>query len=131
MLLLAHLSLFFSLVLSGVSQCLALPFMTLIFGISLSKARLHWRRIQLRQEIVVSAAGEIVLRTIDGPGNATQGHSVCLSSKSRIWPNFLSIFLLDEFGKEYKLLILPDSLSPEAFRALKVSLMWIAQHPAR
>lgn len=56
------------------------------------------------------------------------GLTVSLSPKSRLLPQLLSIFLIDEQGREHKLLILPDSVDPVVFRALKVSLMWISQH---
>ncbi|WP_162058916.1 protein YgfX [Undibacterium sp. KW1] len=100
----------------------------------------YWQRVQQSRQLSISATGDIVLHLLlekevhkdlrrrkAGP---LTGLNVRLSHKTRIWPYFLSIFLLDEAGKEHKLLILPDSLSPAAFQALRVSLIWISQHQA-
>lgn len=91
----------------------------------------YWQRTQQSKQISISATGEIVLRATSEPAGSVHGINVHLSHRSRIWPYFLSVFLQDELGQEYKLLILQDSLSPAAFRALRVSLMWIAQHQVR
>ncbi|MFZ6732163.1 protein YgfX [Undibacterium sp. Ji42W] len=98
----------------------------------------YWQGIQQIRQLSISAMGEMILYLLPQPEmqkdmqmrevRALKGLNVRLSHKSRIWPYFLSIFLLDEAGKEHKLLILPDSLSPAAFRALRVSLIWISQH---
>lgn len=89
---------------------------------------LYWRRIQQSQQLSISATGEMILHIKQQKETQQTGLIVHLSHKSRIWPYFLSIFLVDETGREHKLLILPDSLSPAAFRALRVSLIWISQH---
>ncbi|MFZ6639135.1 protein YgfX [Undibacterium sp. TC4M20W] len=104
----------------------------------------YWRRMQQSRQLSISATGEIILHLLPQQKmtrnvktdmqlmetGALTGLNVRLSHKTRIWPYFLSIFLLDEAGKEHKLLILPDSLSPAAFQALRVSLIWISQHQA-
>jgi len=100
----------------------------------------YWQRIQQNKQLSISASGEMVLllqpqqdmqkNTHGSEVGTLTGLNVRLSHKSRIWAYFLSIFLIDEAGKEHKLLILPDSLSPAAFQALRVSLIWISQHNA-
>lgn len=89
---------------------------------------MHWQRIEQSQQLSISATGEMILHIKQQEEMQQTGLVVHLSHKSRIWPYFLSIFLVDEVGKEHKLLILPDSLSPAAFRALRVSLIWISKH---
>ncbi|MFZ6874569.1 protein YgfX [Undibacterium sp. Di27W] len=88
----------------------------------------YWQYIQQSQQLSISATGEMILCLESQKEEQLTGLSVHLSHKSRIWPYFLSLFLVDELGKEHKLLILPDSLSPAAFRSLRVSLIWISQH---
>lgn len=88
----------------------------------------YWQQIQQSWQLSISTTGEMILYLKTQQEVQLAGLNVHLSHKSRIWPYFLSIFLLDELGKEHKLLILPDSLSPAAFQALRVSLIWISQH---
>jgi len=91
-------------------------------------AFIYWQRIQQSRQLSISATGEMILHIGQQKELQRTGLVVHISHKSRIWPYFLSIFLVDEAGKEHKLLILPDSLSPAAFRALRVSLIWISKH---
>lgn len=88
----------------------------------------YWRREwQSSCKLSISASGSIILHEHASAVN-NAGMAVTLSPKSRLLPQLLSIFLIDEQGMEHKLLILPDSMNPVVFRALKVSLMWISQH---
>ncbi|MES2042130.1 MAG: protein YgfX [Pseudomonadota bacterium] len=128
MLVLVHLSI---LLLMRSSSVPAYFIYLLIVGSFCSSAYLvfrYWLQIQQSRQLSISVAGEMILHLKTQQGVQTAGLNVHLSHKSRIWPYFLSIFLLDELGKEHKLLILPDSLSPAAFQALRVSLIWISQH---
>ncbi|MFZ6744516.1 protein YgfX [Undibacterium sp. JH2W] len=128
MLLLAHLSVLL-LLRSGTDSFMLIG---LILACSFCSASYlsfkYWQDIQQSQQLSISATGEMILHLKSLDAEQLTGLNVRLSHKSRIWPYFLSIFLLDEAGKEHKLLILPDSLSPAEFRSLRVSLIWISQH---
>jgi toxin CptA len=56
------------------------------------------------------------------------GETVRLLKTSTIWPHLLLLLLQTESGKISVLPILPDSVSPDTFRALSVACRWIAQH---
>ncbi|MFZ6765989.1 protein YgfX [Undibacterium sp. Di26W] len=86
-----------------------------------------WRRERRFCRLSIADSGSMILRDHGGAG-PDAGLTVTLSPKSRLLPQLMSIFLIDEQGREHKLLILPDSVDPVVFRALKVSLMWISQH---
>ncbi|MFZ6756511.1 protein YgfX [Undibacterium sp. Ji50W] len=86
-----------------------------------------WRRERRFCRLSIADSGSMILRDHAGAGPDAD-LMVTLSPKSRLLPQLLSIFLIDEQGREHKLLILPDSVDPVVFRALKVSLMWISRH---
>ena len=129
MLMLAHLGILLSLRAFGMSWAIAGPIVLLVACLASRLVFRHWQRSQPGWQLSIAATGEMVLHGRQPQGGHMAGLSVHLSHKTRIWPYFLSVFLLDEAGMEYKLLILPDSLDAVAFRALRVSLIWISQHP--
>lgn len=54
------------------------------------------------------------------------GKAVRLLGMSTLWSCLLALQLQDEQGKTSNVLILPDSVAPGAFRALSLSLRWLA-----
>lgn len=97
-------------------------------GVSMHFVCRLWRKNQRSRCLHISPSGELVLHGKRVLDDHAGGMIVHLSHKSRFWTYILSIFLIDDDGREHKLLILPDSLTTVEFRALRVSLMWIAQH---
>jgi len=87
-----------------------------------------WRARQAWQ-LDISGTGQIRLRRdssgVDSPGD---GMLVRLLADSTMWPNFLLLRLRDEHGRVHRVAILPDSLAPDAFRAVSVACRWIAGH---
>lgn len=128
MLVLVHLSILLLMKSSSVPAYVIYLIISSSFCSSAYLVSRHWQHIQQSRQLSISATGEMILHLKIQQEVQLTRLNVHLSHKSRIWPYFLSIFLLDEAGKEHKLLILPDSLSPTAFQALRVSLIWISQH---
>lgn len=54
--------------------------------------------------------------------------TVCLLKRSTIWSCLLLLRLQSDSGKITVLLILPDSVSQNSFRALTVACRWVAAH---
>jgi hypothetical protein len=59
---------------------------------------------------------------------ADDGLLVILLADSTMWPRFLLLRLQDGEGGVHRVVILPDSLPFEAFRAVSVACRWIAAH---
>lgn len=128
MLVLAHLSILLLMKSSSMPAHFIYLMMVSSFCSSAYLVFRYWQHIQQSSQLSISTTGELILHLKAQQEAQSTRLNVHLSHKSRIRPYFLSIFLLDELGKEHKLLILPDSLSPAAFQALRVSLIWISQH---
>ncbi len=79
-------------------------------------------RIRLGEHYTGAAAAWWKETTIPLP----PGKTVRLLGASTLWPFLLALRLQDEEGKAWSLLILPDSVAPGAFRALSLSLRWVA-----
>jgi len=54
------------------------------------------------------------------------GEIVRLMDASSLWPNLMFLHLQTESGRMVVLRILPDSVSPQEFRAISVACRWIA-----
>jgi len=83
----------------------------------------------------ISAIGNIRLRQYDDRQRAgmlrdsssdDDGESVRLMEGSTLWPGLMFLHLQSESGRMTVLRILPDSVSPQDFRALSVACRWIA-----
>jgi toxin CptA len=108
--------------LRAVTQCLCL----LLAFAGLMHAALHRKTYQLD----ISGVGQIRLRQDTPRHNATQEHAklVTLQADSTLWPQFLFLRLRTENAAIDTVVVLPDSLPPESFRALAVACRWIAAH---
>ncbi|MBI3284571.1 MAG: hypothetical protein HYZ65_06925 [Burkholderiales bacterium] len=76
-------------------------------------------------QIHISGSGAIILRMTGASGEIGRGLRVRLDTRSTMWSKVLFLYLRAEDGRMYSLLILPDSLDVESFRALFVALQWI------
>jgi hypothetical protein len=63
---------------------------------------------------------------VEGNEFLPAARTVRLLEGSTFWPGLLALRLRDQDGKTTSLLVLPDSVAPGAFRALSLSLRWIA-----
>jgi hypothetical protein len=59
-------------------------------------------------------------------GDGDGGELVRLIGGSTLWPGMMFLRLKSESGRVWILRILPDSVSPQEFRALSVAFRWIA-----
>lgn len=87
---------------------------------------LFWRD-QKSQQLHISNGGQINLHLPDALQTAGHDFLVKLDAQSTLWPHLLSLYLRAEDGRLHKLLILPDSLDDESFRALSAALHWISR----
>jgi toxin CptA len=78
-------------------------------------------RIRLREHYTGAAAAWLKETNFSRPPR-----TVRLLEGSTFWPGLLALRLRDQDGKTTSLLVLPDSVAPGAFRALSLSLRWIA-----
>ena len=79
-------------------------------------------------QLHISNSGQM---TLNLPGTSrfpARSVQVELGEKSTLWPSLLSLYLRAEDGGLHKLLVLPDSLDDDSFRALSVALRWINRH---
>lgn len=60
------------------------------------------------------------------PDASDDGESVQLMDGSTLWPGLMFLRLQSEDGRVTVLRILPDSVTPQEFRALSVACRWIA-----
>ncbi|MFZ6657860.1 protein YgfX [Undibacterium sp. TJN19] len=127
MLILAHLSLFLLMQAVSIPVYLKITLLLISLGASVWQMARWWAASE-SMRLSISDAGVMALHWQNEAEEQSSNLTVRLSAKSCLWPQLLSLFLIDEDDREHKLLILPDSLDPAAFRALRVSLMWISQH---
>ncbi|MDO9216615.1 MAG: hypothetical protein Q7U14_05040 [Lacisediminimonas sp.] len=87
-------------------------------------------------QLDISGVGEIRLREHDTRAVAdsakssrnrrSDGETVQLMDDSTIWPNLLALRLRRPDGSRIGLIVLPDMVAPDSFRALVVAVQWIA-----
>jgi toxin CptA len=67
----------------------------------------------------------------DRPDQRGSGEIMQLLADSTIWPHLLCLRLQGEDRRVRTVLVLPDSLDSESYRALSVACRWIAAHNIR
>jgi toxin CptA len=97
----------------------------------------HGARLRKPIHIDISGAGQLRLTDVSAAGPCidtnwphvrTNGEVVRLLKNSMIWPHLLLLRLQSESGKMTILMVLPDSVSRDNYRALSVACRWIAAH---
>lgn len=80
-------------------------------------------QIRLVETLPDAAAGSV-------PRSEAVGEVVQLCQGSTLWPSLMVLRLQAVSGRVTTLILLPDSLSDDAFRALSVACRWIASRQA-
>ena len=80
-------------------------------------------QIRLVETLPDAAAGSV-------PWSEAVGEVVQLCQGSTLWPSLMVLRLQAVSGRVTTLILLPDSLSDDAFRALSVACRWIASRQA-
>jgi toxin CptA len=83
-------------------------------------------QIRLREHYTGAAAAAFRPSVEREEPGLQDGRVVRLLGDSTLWPSLLALRLCDAGGRCSSLLILPDSVDENAFRALFVALRWIA-----
>lgn len=83
-------------------------------------------------EIHISGTGQIRLSVLQkgNPVGVEQGELVYLLADSTLWSSLLLLRLQNEKQQIHSVVILPDSVSKESFRALLVACRWIVMRHA-
>ncbi len=83
-------------------------------------------------KIHISGSGQIrLVASIAGEAKAwDEGELVELLPDSTLWPGLLLLRLENAVGQTHNVVILPDSVTPDNFRALLVACRWIVMRHA-
>jgi toxin CptA len=97
----------------------------------------HGMRHRKTIQIDISSSGQLRLTEVVNEGACRggnwphvekNGQLFCLMMNSTIWPHLLLLRLQAESGLIQVVLILPDCVSKENFRAMSVACRWVATH---
>lgn len=111
----------------GLGWLLVLALTTVSGLISVLLALKFYRGRQPRQ-IDISDSGGIILRSPNSGASNADSVSVKLLGESTLWPFLLLLHLRSDDGRVHVLCILPDCVSADIFRRLRVAMLWIAMH---
>lgn len=100
----------------------AISLMGVTFAVILFQRQQKTWRIHISPEGIIRLCQES-----EGFGQPAEPETVFrLMPGSTLWPSLLLLNLESEGGQTLVLRILPDSVSPQEFRALSVALRWVA-----
>jgi hypothetical protein len=97
----------------------------------------HGMRDRKNLQLDISGIGQVRLKQVSAIASCTDTirphvgrieEIFRLMPESTLWPYLLLLRLKAESGRTVTVPVLPDSLSPDKFRALSVACRWIAMH---